>query len=362
MPTNHKILLVDDDQDLLVLYEDILSKLPSRPEIHTAASGVRAMALLDSEPFSLLICDLRMPKMDGLQLLSIVRRKYSQMRTVVLTAVMDEQFRSRVYALGVDLFWQKPGTEEEIKLFLDCIESLLGREAQSGFRGMQSKSLVDIIQLECLSQSSSVLKISDGPQVGRIWIQNGELIDASTDESGGEPAFRTILSWKAGVFEILPAEPARPRTILNSYQALLLENAQACDESKAPVTEVIPGGDTETFARESTTVSSLAALMRYQGVEFAMELDPADPKRYEAHGLENPEPMAVWGRQMMDRFTALGDRLRAGQLQQVECLGPQRHVGIMPRGEKEVCVGWHHTLSAGTIREKMKKILNRWAS
>src|SRR5436309_5739348 len=136
----------------------MLAQLPRRPELRTTSSGSRAMALLESEPFRLLICDLKMPKMDGLQVLSIVRRKYPQLRTVVLTSVLDEQFRSRVYALGVDLFWQKPGTEQEIKQFLDCIESLLDREAGPGFRGVQSKSLVDIIQLECISQSSSVLR------------------------------------------------------------------------------------------------------------------------------------------------------------------------------------------------------------
>ncbi|MBI3850816.1 MAG: response regulator [Verrucomicrobia bacterium] len=358
---NHKILLVDDDQDLLVMYREILSKLPSQPEIHTAASGARALALLEDEPFTLLICDLKMPKMDGLQVLSIVRRKHPQLRTVVLTAIMDEQFRSRVYALGVDQFWQKPGTEQEIKLFLDCLESLLGREAQSGFRGMQSKSLVDILQLECLSQSSAVLKISNGPQTARIWIQNGELIDATTDDLTGEPAFRAILAWKTGLFETLAAEPARPRTIFNSYQALLLETAQAFDESKAHDTEVITSSATPA-GPDATPVSPLAALMRRHGVEFALETNHTDPKQFEAHGLENPQPMADWARQMMDRLTSLGDRLRAGQLNQVECLGPQRHVAIVPRGNAELCIGWNHNMSGGKIRETMKKILNQWAS
>src|SRR5947199_2589948 len=162
MDTRHHILLLDDDPDLLDMYREILAQLPSRPEIRTASSGSRAMALLESEPFRLLICDLKMPKMDGLQVLSIVRRKYPQLRTVVLTSVMDEQFRSRVYALGVDLFWQKPTSDPDIKMFLECLESLLGREAEGGFCGVQSKSLVDIIQLECISQSSSVLRISNG--------------------------------------------------------------------------------------------------------------------------------------------------------------------------------------------------------
>src|SRR2546426_525346 len=135
MDTRHHILLLDDDPDLLDMYREILAQLPSRPEIFTANSGTRAMAMLESEPFHLLISDLKMPKMDGLQVLSIVRRKFPHLRTVVLTSVVDEQFRSRVYALGVDLFWNKPSSEEEVKLFLDCLESLLGRDSDDGFRG-----------------------------------------------------------------------------------------------------------------------------------------------------------------------------------------------------------------------------------
>src|SRR6266550_4513920 len=236
MEATHKILLLDDDPDLLDMYREILSHMPSRPEIFTATSGSRAMAMLEAEPFRLLICDLKMPKMDGLQVLSIVRRKYPQLRTVVLTSVVDEQFRSRVYALGVDLFWHKPSTEQEIKMFLECLESLLGRDTDAGFRGVQSKSLVDIIQLECLSQSSSVLRITNGALTGRIWIQDGELIDAEAEELKAEPEFYKILSWKAGSFETLAAEPSRPRTIFKSYNALLLETAQALDESRGPDT------------------------------------------------------------------------------------------------------------------------------
>src|SRR5947207_6038146 len=192
METRHKILLLDDDPALLDMYQEVLSQLPSRPEVLTASSGARGMAMMEAEPFRLLICDLRMPKMDGLQVLSIVRRKYPQMRTVALTSVVEEQFRSRAYALGVELFWHQPISEQEIKMFLECLESLLGREVESGFRGVQSKSLVDIIQLECISQSSSVLRITNDPLSGKIWIQDGELIDSEAGDLSAEPAFQKI--------------------------------------------------------------------------------------------------------------------------------------------------------------------------
>src|SRR5690242_4502375 len=132
MDTQPKILLLDDDPDLLEMYKVLLVGLPSQPEVYTTTSGARAMKLLESEPFRVLICDLRMPKMDGLQVLSIVRRKHPQLRTVALTSVLDEQFRSRVYALGVDLFWQKPANDDEIRMFTECLESLLGREVDGG--------------------------------------------------------------------------------------------------------------------------------------------------------------------------------------------------------------------------------------
>ena len=76
-------------------------------------------------PFTLLISDLKMPRMDGLQVLSIVRRKHPKLRIVVMTGITDENFRSRAYAMGIDLFWQKPSTSQEIKLFLECVESLV---------------------------------------------------------------------------------------------------------------------------------------------------------------------------------------------------------------------------------------------
>src|SRR2546423_8311759 len=299
MGAQHRVLLLDDDVDLLDMYRQLLTQLPSQPEIYTATSGPRAMAMLEAEPFRLLICDLRMPKMDGLQVLSIVRRKHPELRTVALTSVADEQFRSRAYALGVDLFWYKPATEQEIKMFLECLESLLGRESDNGFRGVQSKSLVDIIQLACISQSSSVLRITNGSQTGKIWIQDGELIDAEAAELTGETAFQKVLSWKNGNFETLPSEPSRTRTIFKSYNAVLLETAHALDESR----EASANGNTDEAA-----ASPLAQLSQVEGVEFVLAMKPGEKGHQVARGLENPEHVATWAREGLERFRALGDR------------------------------------------------------
>lgn len=355
MEARHKILLVDDDPDLLDMYSELLGQLPSRPEIHTASNGARAMAMLEAHQFRLLISDLKMPKMDGLQVLSIVRRKYPELRTAVLTSVVDEQFRSRVYALGVDLYWQKPATEHEIKMFRECIESLLDRNATTGFRGVQSKSLMDIVQLECIAHSSSVLRITNGPLVGRIWINNGELVDSETDGARGEEAFQKILSWKTGSFETLPAEPSRAQTIFKSYNALLLETAQAYDEAHGNQMPQQLGGPRPPG-------HNLVALSQVDGVEFVLVAKMKEKGRFETLGLENPERFDTWTRATLDRFRTLGERLQAGPLGQIEALGLQRHVGLAQPGDEALCIGWRAVLTAEEVRERMKKAVALWAS
>src|SRR5688572_3172367 len=233
MAARQKILILDDEHDILEIYQEILARLPSQPEIHTADSGARAIALLESESFNLLLVDLRMPTMDGFQVLAIVRRKFPTLRVVVMTAAEDEQFRARSYAMGIDLYMEKPKTGKEIINFVDCIESMLEKEDTGGFRGVQSKTLVDIIQLECLTQSSAILKISSAIGEGRVWIQKGEIIDAATGEFLGREAFLEMLSWRTGSFEIMPSDVPRPRTIFASYENLLMETAQTMDEAKA---------------------------------------------------------------------------------------------------------------------------------
>ena len=353
METRLKILLVDDDPAVLELYQELLKKLPSEPEIVTASSGARAMALLESEPFRLLICDLKMPKMDGLQVLSIVRRKYPMLRTVALTAVLDEQFRSRAYALGVDLFWHKPTTEQEVQMFLECLESLLGQENENGFRGVQSKSLMDIIQLECISQSSSLLRIANGSVIGRIWIQEGEVIDAETTDFKGEEAFHRILAWRTGTFESMAPEPHRERTIYKSYNALLLESAQALDEALSAGT----GQDTT-----SITLSPLTRVVQMEGVEFVLACNRSAGGKAEARGLENPDRLAGWTQQCLQRFADLSDLIHAGPLEQVEGSGPQRQVSLARQGDFDLCVGWKHDLSSAQIRDSMKNVTALWAS
>jgi CheY-like chemotaxis protein len=371
MSKHHKILLLDDDQDILDLYKEMLASLPSQPEVHTANSGARAIALLEAETYSLLISDLKMPKMDGLQLLTIVRKRWPSLRTVVMSALNDEQFKDRAYAMGIDQFLEKPRTGKEINYFCDCIEGLLNKnDAAGAFRGVQSKSLMDIIQLECLSQSSSVLKIIAGPVEGRIWIENGEVMDAVAGDAIGEEAFRMIAGWRGGHFEILAPDPGRKRTIHHSYHALLLETAQAIDEaqqqsSSKPHGDMVSAPAASGLPREPEPDSADTRLYdasRIPGVEFLVATDVKRNQRAASWGLENPDQFGDWVNSSVTALRDIGETCQWGELRSIEGKGLHGNVAVLVHKDTVIGAGWERSLAWSQVRDGMKKILTRWIS
>lgn len=357
--TRPKVLLLDDDVGLLETYRDMVSTLPSHPEVFTANTGSRALSLLKAEPFRLLVCDLRMPKMDGLQVLSIVRRLFPELRTVVITGVEDEQFRSRAYALGVDMYWLKPRTRQEMDMFMQCMESLLGQGGEGGFRGVQSKGLMDIVQMESLSQSSTVLRITRGSLVGRLWFQNGELIDAETEGARGEAAFQRILGWKSGTFENLPPEPARERTITKPLNALLLEAAQVIDEIAAP--EQAATAEESEQADHRKTVWRLAALTR-EGADFVVSRPNAEVSEAEGWGTEATQELGKWAGVVLSTCRHLSHRLETGPFSFLEGKALSHRIVLLPNEDKSFLVGWPAEAEATRVREQSKKLVATWES
>ena len=357
MESPHKILILDDDAEWLETCREIFSQLPSKPEIRTITTGPKALAMLDAEPYRLLICDLKMPRMDGLQVLAVVRRRFPELRTVVLSGLQDEEFRSRAYALGVDLFWLKTDMQHDAKTFMDCLESLLGRDTDSGFRGIQSKSLMDIVQMECLSRSSAVLRITRGPLVAKLWFQDGELFDAEVEGARGEEAFKRILTWRSGQFENFPPEPNLQRAILKPVNTLLLEYAQALDETALP--DQAP--DSVESAAHRKNMWKLAQLTR-EGAEFVIAVPPKGQGEPEAFGKQSSDQLAAWTRRALEISKQLGDKISAGPLSHVSGNGLENQIAVLPHEKKFFLVGWPLNTASSELLEQSKRLVASWES
>jgi len=354
MAAAHKVLIVDDEPDLLDFYAELLRVLPSHPQVLTANTGARAMALLESEAFSLLLTDLNMPKMDGFQVLLTVRRNYPDMRTVVITGMADEEYRARAYGIGADLYLEKPQSKQELKNFTDCIEGILSRVDEAGFRGVQSKNLVDLVQMESLSQSSSLLRVLQTGREGKIWIQNGEVIDAEAGDLAGEPAFKRIMGWRSGSFEILPPDPAHERRIHTATQNLLLNFAQWTDEAKA---ESGDGGDAgETSAAEMPEV--FKAVTRIEGVQSV--LTRAGSEKPTSWGLEEADRHVEWSAAFLKLADALGQNLSAGPLRIALATTGKQKLAMQQRNENFLMLGLHPETSNREAAGILQRVAGEW--
>jgi CheY-like chemotaxis protein len=353
MEARDKILVLDDESDWLDVCREFLTQLPSKPEIRTASSGMSALSLLDAEPFQVLLCDLRMPRMDGLQMLSIVRRRFPELRTVALTGFSDGDFRSRAYALGVDMFWLKSDMQQNPQMFMECIESLLGQEHDVGFRDVQSKNILDVIQMELALRNSSVLRITSGRQVAQVWIKDGQLIDVRAEGADGEAAFWRFLKWKSGTFESLPAEPGHVHTITKSLDALLLESAQAVKKADNP---------TSAQEEEETTFVTRLTAVAYEGAEFVVTVPAKKEDTAKGWGIKDVDRLAAWVRLAEKAAQRLGEKFNAGPLTHITGHNLERHLLLMRGNGMTFAIGWPLETDPRRLFEQSINLADTWAS
>jgi DNA-binding response OmpR family regulator len=108
------ILIVDDDEDLRIFAREVLVRAGHR--VLEAANGIDGLALVAKTPPDLLMLDLKMPDMDGLEVLRRLRSNDSShsLPVIVLTAHGDEASARRSFELGATDFLAKPFTPPQL--------------------------------------------------------------------------------------------------------------------------------------------------------------------------------------------------------------------------------------------------------
>ncbi|MER3631221.1 MAG: Fis family transcriptional regulator [Blastocatellia bacterium] len=110
------ILIVDDEQS----YRQLLSLVfeGDRHQIRTATNGRDAIELIKREPVDVVLTDVRMPDMDGIELLRSAREFQPDIGVILMTAFASVETAREAFKLGADDFIQKPFDVEELKLIV----------------------------------------------------------------------------------------------------------------------------------------------------------------------------------------------------------------------------------------------------
>lgn len=225
-----RIVLVDDEDDLVwSLASALLRALGRDVELKATSDASEALALVDEGPCSLLITDVRMPRIDGMELLVRARRRHPGLPAVVMTSFSSEALKQKAIGFGSVVYVEKPF---ELARFVQIVTDLLGRRP-AGFSGAMSlEGLPDLVQLFAISGTTGALKIARSGSSGAIWFDRGGVVHAEQGALSGALAFYEILGWVDGEFSMDRRSEPPTRTITVSVMELLMEAARLQDESE----------------------------------------------------------------------------------------------------------------------------------
>lgn len=176
-----EILVVDDEREMLVSYKKILEK--SGYSVTTVESASEALAMLDqNHNFLLVICDLKMPEMDGMEFLSIVKQKHTYLPVIMVTGFGTLDLGIEAVKRGAFDFIEKPFTS--VKL-IKSIKDAVGKISFSDADPQMTEEFDNIV-----GKSSGMRQIFD--MIKKVAYGNSSVLITGESGTGKELVARSI--------------------------------------------------------------------------------------------------------------------------------------------------------------------------
>ena len=220
-----KVLIVDDEKPFLLSLTDGLAAYAKDFEVLTALNGKEAVKVLDDTGVDLVVTDLRMPKMDGFELLAHMSGSYPDIPVIVMTAYGTPAIEERLQAMGTFHYLEKP---LEFAVLADKIVDALKTGASPD--RIHGISLAAFLQLLEMEHKTCTLTVISGGREGQLYFVKGELMQAAAGKVKGEEAALDIVAWDNVVIEIQYKCNIRKKSIGLPLTELLMEGFRIKDE------------------------------------------------------------------------------------------------------------------------------------
>jgi CheY-like chemotaxis protein len=252
MENNVKLLLVDDNPMVLKMLEHALAPLA---RVVSASDSADALLKAVDDPPDLVVCDYRMPGMDGRQLVEKLKSRpaTANFSAVLMASRTDIDERLSPQDVADDYiakpFFLKEATRR-IKRTVDriALEKMAKTAPSDGVvRGNLSQmNVIDLMQSLEMGRKSCQLKLNHQGDKCEVFFAEGQVKHATYNSSSGDlvgdPAVFKVLRWTGGNFELnFEGKTDKETTQLNT-QGLLMEGLRQLDESQRDA-EPDPAGD-----------------------------------------------------------------------------------------------------------------------
>ena len=260
MPDNIKLLVVDDNPMVLGMLQQALSSLA---KVTTATDAADALLKAVDDVPDLLICDYRMPGMDGRQLVEKLKSRPATANFATVLMANKADIAERLSPQdAADDYLEKPfflkDAIRRVKRIIDriAIEKLAKTAPSDGVvRGSLSQmNVIDLMQSLEMGRKSCKLSLSNQGDKCEVFFVEGQVKHATYGSLVGDPAVFKVLRWTGGNFQLdFDGKTDKETTQLNT-QGLLMEGLRLLDESSRD-----SGGEAEAGAAPAAEPAPVAA-------------------------------------------------------------------------------------------------------
>jgi len=222
-----RIMIVDDEEDIVLGLSRFLKK--SGYDVVYETSPKKALEVLSAEPADILIADVKMEELSGLELISQARQKNPDIKIIIMTARGSEEIERISYERGALEYLEKPFDVEYLLEVLKKIET-------GGFKGVVKElGLVDFLNILHMERALAVINVVSATGNGKIYFEKGEIVHAQFQDKEGLIALKEILELKGGSFSVERNVKAPKKTINMSFNNVMLEVYAKSDEEVAGI-------------------------------------------------------------------------------------------------------------------------------
>jgi two-component system alkaline phosphatase synthesis response regulator PhoP len=216
-----QILVVDDEPRIAAICRDYLERAGFG--VSVAGNGAEALALARRSPPDLVVLDLGLPKVDGLDVTRTLRR-HSNVPIIMLTARVEESDKLVGLELGADDYLTKPFSPRELVARVRAVFRRVDAGTERGdlLRGAgivldlpRMRATVDDHPVE-LTSTELALLAALMRQPGRVFTR-AQLLDAMHGDAAGEAFDRAVDAHVKNLRRKIEADPRQPTRILTVY-------------------------------------------------------------------------------------------------------------------------------------------------
>jgi FixJ family two-component response regulator len=188
------ILIVDDEKNIRLTMSQSLESL--EVPVQTAVNGEEALQKLQETAFGVVFLDLKMPGMDGMEVLRRIKNKWPKTRVVIITAHGTVASAVEAMKLGAVDFIQKPFSPGEIR---EAALKVTQREALDETSAVDYRSLIEFAKLhisdrDFLAARGAVRKaIAADPAKAEAYNMLGALLEIEGDSVEAQKFYRAAL-------------------------------------------------------------------------------------------------------------------------------------------------------------------------